>query len=118
MEKGPPHGSKTLSAKVPARLAERFDELARNRRVSRSYLFRELIEALFEGRVILRAPPPDTRTIGQFAASDVSMATREQARDAAEAACRGVEAEPVVAEAASNAAAVARRAARLLAEGR
>jgi hypothetical protein len=118
VEKCPPHGSRTLSAKVPAHLAERFDELARNRRVSRSHLLRELIDALLEGRVILRAPPPDSRTIGQFATSDISVAAREQAQRAAEAACRGVEAEPEVAEAAYDAAEVARRAARLLAEGR
>jgi hypothetical protein len=118
MEKCPPHGSRTLSAKVPGPLAERFDEVAGSRGVSRSFLLRELIDALLEGRVILRAPPPDSRTIGQFAASDVSAAAREQAQRAAEAACRGVEAEPEVAEAASNAAEVARRAARLLAEGR
>jgi hypothetical protein len=119
MEKCPRTGGKTVSTKIPARLLAELDRFALDRGVSRSFLIRELIEALLDGRVVMRAPPRRHElTIGQFFASDVAVAARKQAQRVAEAACRDGKMNPNVTETAYNVEEVVRRAVRLLEEGR
>ena len=108
-----------MSAKLPAALLAKLDRMAEYRCVSRSFLIRELAEAAVEGRVIFR-PAPRRRgmTLAELAASDVGAAVHKRAQlDAAAASQDGAAAQKVDV-ATQDLDAVARRAARLVAEGR
>ena len=112
---------RTVSAKLPAETAAALEQIAEYRGVTRSYLIRELAEAAAEGRVIFKPPASGRRremTIAGLGASEVGSATRQVARDEAAAACDADRVAANVAAGPPDAVAIARRAARLIAEGR
>jgi hypothetical protein len=111
--------ARPVSAKLPSELLVELDRIAAFRGVTRSFLLRELAEAAVEGRVLFK-PPPRSRgmTLAELGASSVGKAVRKRAQLDAEAACRDGSAARDVEAAAQDLDAVARRAARLVAEGR
>jgi predicted transcriptional regulator len=111
-----------ITGRLPTRLVEQLDQIAKNRCVSRSFLIRELVEAAVEGRVLFRLPQGRVghlkASIGDLGTSDLSRAVQKRARIVAAAACRDARAASDVDLAAQDLDAVVIRAARLLLEGR
>lgn len=80
----------TISTKLPAELLDELGKRAFYRRVTRSWLLRELVEAFCDGRVHM-TPPRRSRgmtgmTIAELGASDVGQAALRDAHHAVEAA--------------------------------
>jgi predicted DNA-binding protein len=78
--------SRTVSTKLNPEELEKLDNLALERRVTRGYLIKELIQAGLEGRAILPLPPSIRGSIRDFGASKAGRAALKQARNDAEAA--------------------------------
>jgi predicted DNA-binding protein len=86
--------SRTVSTKLNPEELEKLDDLALERRVTRGYLIKELIQAGLEGRAILPLPPSIRGSIRDFGASEAGRAAIRRARNDAEAALNGGPAAP------------------------
>jgi hypothetical protein len=110
---------RTVAAKLPSDLIVQLDRIAEYRCITRSFLIRELAEAAVDGRVIFLPPPrPRDMSVAELGASSVGAAARIAAQRDAAVACRRVAATGEVDVSAQDLDAVARRAARLIAEER
>src|SRR4051812_43755674 len=79
--------SATASTKLPADLFAHLEQIALYRGVSRSWLLRELVEALADGRVALTPPNRGQwKSPRELATSDVMLAAHAAAQADAEAA--------------------------------
>jgi hypothetical protein len=108
----------TIACKVPPELASRLDQIAEIRRVSRSQVVREALEALVDGRVILPLTLPGGGSPHKTRESDIGRAAQERARRDAEGALNRDLGAADVDSSALDLDQVVSRAIRLVAEGR